>query len=326
MAICSFGRRVSAVARQWRWKILLRPSPQTIERIKERKADQYRRRQTYSERPTVSVIVQSFNQAKNIGVLEKRLRRTCADELIVCEDGSVDGSHEQWKGRLDRPNDFLLHSNDIHEIRAYDRAISFARGDFICLMQDDDRPPTDGKWLARAVEMFGRHPGLAVLGCWCGFNDFFEQAYNAPWLAGSDGRIPFRDPETGTPLVFVESVNIGPYLFRRSVYHELGGFDLAFSPPGQPGITFESEFCYRAWRAGYQVALTDVPVKLETGEATYILPGGTSLWGMEDRVRNERANKQRIQDLYADGLAEIQEAVHRANRKLAHHRGAIRPN
>ena len=48
------------------------------------------------------------------------------------------------------------------------------------------------------------------------------------------------------------------------------------------------------WRAGYQVALTDIPVKQQTGKVSYILPGGTSMWGGEARMRNERANKQLI--------------------------------
>jgi glycosyltransferase involved in cell wall biosynthesis len=302
--------------RLWRWKVFVRPKATTIRRIKERKGAQRRTGLAYADDPRVSVIVQSFNQVRNVPALESGLRRTNADELIVCEDGSIDGSDEAWRRRLVRPNDFLLHSNDIHEIRAYDRAISFARGEFICLMQDDDRPPHDGSWLARAIALFENHPGLAVLGCWCGFNDWFDYAYNAPWLPAGDGKIPYADPRSGTPMMFVENVNIGPYLLRRSVYHELGGFDHEFSPPGQPGITFESEFCYRAWVRGYQVALIDVPVKLETGEEAYILPGGTSLWGMADRVRNEVANKQRIEDLYADGFAEVQEAVNKANRGL----------
>jgi hypothetical protein len=306
--------RARSVVLVWRWKLLLRPRAGTIELIKARKAQQ--RRQRYIEHPTVSVIVQSFNQVKNVGALEGRLRHTCAEELIVCEDGSLDGSHEEWLRLLTRPNDFLLHSNDIHEIRSYGRAIAFARGEFVCLMQDDDRPPADGAWLADALEVFARHPQLAVLGGWCGFNDYFAEEYNAPWLPVGAGRIPTVDPHTGLPLMFVENVNIGPYLLRKSAYREMGGFDVRFSPPGEPGITFEAEFCYRAWRHGNEVALTDIPAKLATGQETYILPGGTSLWGMEARRRNEQTNKQLIEQLYGEHLPAIQEAVQSANRRL----------
>lgn len=303
-------------ARRWRWEVLLRPRAQTVARIKARKIEQQRAGVSYLEAPTVSVIVQSFNQVRNVAALEKGLRRTTADELIVCEDGSLDGSDAQWQRRLAGPNDFLLRSNDIHEIRAYDRAVWFARGEIICLMQDDDRPPRDGSWLAKALAVFANYPQLAVLGGWCGFNEWFDQAYNAPWLKPGEGRIPYIDPASGAPLMFVENVNIGPYLLRRDAYMDLGGFDHDFSPPGQPGITFESEFCYRAWTRGYQVALTDLPVKMETGDTSYIMPGGTSLWGLDERNRNEIANKQRIEDMYVGQFAAIQAAVADANQTL----------
>lgn len=307
---------VSRLARRWRWSIFIRPRTSTVEQIRARKSQQALAGQSYVEQPRVTVIVQSFNQVRNIPELEPRIRLTCAQELIVCEDGSLDGSTEQWLSRLTRPNDFMLHSNDVHEIRAYSRAIDYARGEIICLMQDDDLPPTDGTWLENALEVFARYPGLAVLGGWCGFDHYFETEYNAPWLPTGRRAIPSKDPHTGLPLKFVENVNIGPYLLRKSVFHDLGGFDLRFSPPGEPGITFESEFCYRAWTHGSQVALTDIPVKRQTGAESYIFPGGTIMWGNEARERNERANKQLIEELYDKDLPEIQAAVRAANEAL----------
>jgi ABC-type maltose transport system permease subunit len=57
---------------------------------------------------------------------------------------------------LDRPNDFLIHSNDLHEIRILDRAIRFARSDIICLVQDDDLIPRETDWLEAALGHFIR--------------------------------------------------------------------------------------------------------------------------------------------------------------------------
>ena len=303
-------------ARRWHWEAFVRPRRQTIEAIHAKKEEARRAGSGFIDEPTISVIVQSFNQVRNIRVLEPRLRRTCADELIVCEDGSLDGSLDEWTGRLVKPNDFLIRSNDIHEIRTYSRAVDYARGEFVCLMQDDDRPPKDGRWLAQALELFAGYPALAVLGCWCGFNEYFDEEYNVPWLPPEVTRIRSSDPRTGMPLVFVENVNIGPYLLRKRVYEELGGFDPTFSAAGEPGITFESELCYRAWSRGYQVALTDIPVKLEQGDESYIFPGGTTLWDNDARVRNERANKERIVQLYDAKLPAIQRKVREANSTL----------
>lgn len=307
--------RLGRVVATLKWAWLIKPRRRTIKRIQKQKS-QRASGQAYVEQPSVSVIVQSFNQVKNIATLESRLRRAEPGELIVCEDGSTDGSLEVWAQRLTRPNDFLLRSNDLHEIRTYGRAISFARGEIVCLMQDDDRPPADGSWLAGALGLFTAYPKLAVLGGWCGFNDYFDTAFNAPWLPAGKGSIPFVDPTTRLPLVFVENVNIGPYFLRKTVFEHLGGFDMQFSAPGEPGITFESEFCYRVWKKGYQVALTDIPVKIETGTQGYIRPGGTSLWGLESRQRNERVNKSMIRKLYDEDLPGIKLRVRDANGAL----------
>jgi hypothetical protein len=136
------------------WYLFTRPRASTVHQIRSLKVQRRASSESFKDHPNVSVIVQSFNQVRNIELLETRLRLTCMDELVVCEDGSIDGSHEQWMRRLTRPNDFFIHSNDLHEIRMYGRAIDHACGEYICLMQDDDRPPKDGSWLAKSIELF----------------------------------------------------------------------------------------------------------------------------------------------------------------------------
>ena len=56
--------------------------------------------------------------------------------------------------------------------------------------------------------------------------------------------------------------------------------------------------------------------KQQASEGSYILPGGTAMWGNEPRMRNERANKQLIRSLYDEDLPEIQRAVREANQAL----------
>lgn len=314
--IDTLAGRLAAALRRLLWTALVKPRAGTVEAIKRRKEERARSGVRYVDDPRCSVIVQSFNQVRNVTALEARLRATSVDELIVCDDGSLDGSHEAWMRLLVNPNDFLLHSNDIHEIRAYNRAVRFARGEIVCLMQDDDRPPLDGRWLAGALDLFDRFPALGVLGGWCGFDEYFEVEYNAPWLPAGTNPIPYADPLTGRPMVFVENVNIGPYLLRKRIFEEVGGFDLRFSPPGEPGITFESEFCYRLWDLGHQVALTDIPVKQHAGDTSYILPGGTTMWGNDARVRNEATNKQLIREMYDDKVPHIRARVTEANALL----------
>ena len=90
---------------------------ETIERVKTYKRRRRSSASAYQDRPRLAFIVHSFNRIANIEQLIGGLRGLGEHELIVCEDGSLDGSHEKWMSYLDRPNDFLIHSNDLHEIR-----------------------------------------------------------------------------------------------------------------------------------------------------------------------------------------------------------------
>src|SRR5919108_5073115 len=93
---------------------------ETIARVK---AGKQRRRASpaqYQDYPRLAFIVQSFNRVSNIDQLARGLRALGDHELIVCEDGSLDGSAEKWLAYLGRPKDFLIRSNDVHEIRILD--------------------------------------------------------------------------------------------------------------------------------------------------------------------------------------------------------------
>ena len=100
-----------------------------IDRVKAEKRRRRSAPNNYQDRPRLAFIVHSFNRISNIEQLVGGLRGLGEHELVVCEDGSLDGSHEKWMSYLHRPNDFLIHSNDLHEIRILDRALRFARAD-----------------------------------------------------------------------------------------------------------------------------------------------------------------------------------------------------
>ena len=284
----------------WRWLYTHgRPSRRSKHRqiIKEKAAREIVG-QPYIEKPRVSLIVHSFNQVENVKRLAMRLRKTLAEELIVCEDGSLDGSAEEWKELLNRPNDFLIGTNDLHEVRVLDRAIRLAKGELVCIIQDDDRPPDNGDWLELAKSLFEIYPKLGVLGGWQGFTQGFSETWNHE-LGRGEGPIPTLCPVLKIPFMFVDSVNIGPYFIRKSVYEHVGSFDTRYSPPGISGILFEADYCYRTWLGGFQVGLVDIPVgKLNNS-------GGTQLWGAADRVLQEQRNLNRLQRIYAEHQATL---------------------
>jgi len=276
-------------------------NPKLIERVK---ADKARRRSSsvqYRDRSRIAFVVHSFNRVSNIDQLFAGLRRMGNHELIVCEDGSLDGSHKKWMSYLDGPNDFLIRSNDVHEIRILDRAIRFARSEIICLIQDDDRIPRKTRWLDTALTRFNTYPNLAIIGGFMGFHSFHPDPKKAKPIWGP------------APFQFVHHVNIGPYFIRKQHYEALGGWDYSFSRAGEPGICFDNELCLRAWINGYQVGYSFAPLKGPPGH--YSLNGGTVLFSSVVRRRNQLRNQRRIFEMSTKHVRRIDRLVREANRR-----------
>jgi glycosyltransferase involved in cell wall biosynthesis len=275
--------------------------PQLIERVKAHKARRRLSSMRYQERPRIALIVHSFNRISNIDQLLSGLRLIRDHELIVCEDGSLDGSREKWMSKLRRPNDFLIHSNDLHEIRILDRAIRFTAADIVCLVQDDDLIPRDGAWLNNALKQFESYPNLAIIGGFMGFRSFHPDPNEAKAVWGP------------APFQFIQHVNIGPYFIRTEHYKALGGWDYSFSRVSEPGICFDNELCLRAWVSGYQVGYSFVPFKGPAG--CYSLDGGTTLFSGSVRRKNQLRNQKKIFEMYRQYTRQIDRCVREANRR-----------
>lgn len=277
---------------------------------------------SYTDHPRLSLILLSFNHRSNVEQILSRLRGSTAAELIVVDDGSLDGSERVWLKHLTRPNEFLIRSNDIHEIRAYNRAVSLARGELVCILQDDDIPPADVSWVDSAISLFDQYPKLAILGGHQGY----EVNYSSPtrkfrarniygFREGEQWKhvlqIPFKTPNKSMPFMFVEGVSIGPIFYRREVFERLGGFDLRFSKPGEPGILADHEICLKAWLNGWQVALYG-PVPF----TKYVGGQGTVMFGSLARKNNMSANVEQLKEMYADRVDCINKTVGDLNSQL----------
>jgi hypothetical protein len=271
---------------------------------------------SYQESPRVSLLVQSFNHVQNIPLLAERLHSLADCELIVCEDGSIDGSLEAWDRALDRPNDFMIRSNDLHEIRAYDRAAGLARGELICLLQDDDLPPADQGWFEQALALFERFPDLVVLGGFMAFSDLASEnhAPHGPFpgdLTSPYREIPAHSAPCGAPFMFVEGINVGPVFLRRERFMgEIGGFDFEYAPVGWPGIHFDVEMSLRTWMRGGQVGW------YQSGFEQAGQRGTESMGNLPKRLSQLEKNHGLLLRDYQEALPEIQERVRNANREI----------
>ena len=105
----------------------------------------------HTDHPLVSAIVQTFGDGSNARQLTTRLHAALPAaqlEVIINDDSGRD--HGRWLALLRQPNDFVVSSPNIHEIRAYNRLARLARGDFLLLLQGDHCLPGKPNWLRQA--------------------------------------------------------------------------------------------------------------------------------------------------------------------------------
>lgn len=272
-----------------------------IDKIKERKQYLSNLGYSYNESPKLSIIVTSFNQKQNIKKLIESLRKIKEiDEIIVCEDGSIDGSLEEWDKWLERPNDILLRLNDVHEIRSTDRAIRMTRSEICCIIQDDDVIDHDS-WAKEALELFDKDENLGVLGGMYGYHNLFEEMV-VQWSGRKRNR---PSPNSSNKFSYVEQVNIGPYFIRKKHFDEVGGWDFNLSKPGEMGMGFDHELCYRMWVNGFNVGHY-FPFGFKNDEqqgSTYTIAG------IEKRSKQMKFMEEYITKKYKNNLCDIKTKI-----------------
>ena len=311
------ARELARQARQ-RLRAAFDPDARLVERVVEGKRARAHG-PAYAEQPRLSLILLSFNHRGNIPAIAAGLNASGADEIIVCDDGSIDGSEREWQQQLTAPNSFLIRSNDIHDSRIYNRAAGFARGEYIAILQDDDIPPASSDWVRDALALFERYPRLGVLGGHQGWILDFTQSPDRVHRKAVYGYrdekrfsyardIPFLDPASSRPFMFVQGVSIGPIFYRRDVFQSLGGFNLAYSDAGEVGMLVDHELSLRAWLAGHHVAVCG-PMPFRR----YVGGQGTVLFGAESRARNLLRSFARLQREYGDRVSAIDAEVDSLN-------------
>lgn len=243
--------------------------------------DQYRCRclkpELYvNEIPRVTAIVQSYNHHDNVSNITKSLKRANAvDEIIVNEDGSTDGSLYEWKSALLDNNDFIIRSNNLHELRSYNRALRIASGDIIVLLRSNDRLPVTDEWIRNAQQLFAALPDLGVLGGYIGQTWNYDSGIgdefgnrNSTHGGVGDGdtkALPFIEPKTKMPFMYSECTWSSPLFIRKDVVNEVGGLDLTIARQGEQGVWQDCMFSYEAWMKGFTVGTFHVPFDRELG-------------------------------------------------------------
>jgi hypothetical protein len=117
-----------------------------------------------ASRPLVSVLLPVFNAGKHLAAaIDSILRQTYRDiELIVIDDGSVDGSAGIISACADPRLVVIRNETNLGVVAALNRGLAHARGDLIARMDADD--VADLRRIEKQVDHCLRHPNVVALG------------------------------------------------------------------------------------------------------------------------------------------------------------------
>ena len=180
-------------------------------------------------------------------------------EVLVANDGGGGDDGAAWTRALRRVSNPVMrwrvvHAGNLHEIRTYARLSRLASGASVVFMQDDDVPPSHGRWIRQSLALFRRHPRLALLGGYTGKTaggpKCGKYGLDAKGVYGGRERHKMPTSDVGGPFMFHAQLNMGPFIFRRDALRHMGGPQMGFSCRGESGIGFDYELSLRVWYYG----------------------------------------------------------------------------
>lgn len=253
----------------------------------------------FNNRPEVSFIVQSHNKSNSVIHIVDSLRAYPEGEIIVMDDGSTYDHTRKLVKHLNRGNEFLIRANDLYENVMYDKAIRFANGKYIVLLQDDDAIP-GLDWLNKALSYFRQYPDMVILGGFNGQGFFLDEEKKWGYVAEYEDRNIYD-----TDFAFVHSVNRAPMLINKALFTEhIRHIDFSFAP----FQCDDTEMCLRAWMKGLKVGWYNAGFKS-------MMAGGMRIWNNEFTGFQERKNRGKLYDMYGADAAYISGLIDKANQK-----------
>ncbi|MCY3864825.1 MAG: glycosyltransferase, partial [Chloroflexi bacterium] len=171
--------------------------------------------------PVVSVLLAVYNGERFLAeAIESILTQTYTDfELIVIDDGSVDGTAEiiGEYARLDARIRFLQLAENRGQSAALNRGMAEARGDYVAKMDSDDISLP--RRLEIQVDFLQSHPGIAVVGAG-------RKRVDESLEPLRDVDFPLHHAQIIINLFFgAWSIGGAEAVFRREVLAAMGGFN-----------------------------------------------------------------------------------------------------
>jgi len=164
--------------------------------------------------PTVSVIMAVYNGEQYLPeALASILKQSRAvDEIVVVDDGSTDATADVAVAAGETVR--VIRQANAGQSAARNRGVAESRGDFLAFLDCDDliHPRKVERQLAR----FAERPELVLI-------DAYAQNFWSPEIPVEDRALDGWEAQTHSDEPWPEF--IGTWLFRRSLWETVGGFD-----------------------------------------------------------------------------------------------------
>ena len=202
--------------------------------------------------PKISIIIPVFNQARFTLACLASIQE-CHDgesfEIIVIDDCSTDSTAEllaRIPGII-----YLRNESNAGFIHSCNRGAQQARGTYLVFL-NNDTIVTAG-WLKALRQTFDSEREAGIVGAKLVFPDGrLQEAGGIIWRDGSGwNRGKFDDAEKPEYnfLKQVDYCSAACLMIRKSVFHELGGFDAKYAP----AYYEDTDLAFKARRAGYRI-------------------------------------------------------------------------
>ena len=177
--------------------------------------------------PKVSICIPTHNRVHLLNfAIESALNQTYKDfEIIICDDGSQDGTPKLISQYTDKRIRYIRHSQNIGKSNNMRSGFAAATGNYFIKFDDDDRLTPD--FLARTTAILDHNPNIDFVGTdhWIidinNVRDKVKTQENSRRWGRKD--LPEGIVDDLLSVVFVnQSFQIGATLFRHQVLDELG--------------------------------------------------------------------------------------------------------
>ncbi len=183
--------------------------------------------------------------------LESIAQRTARGqyEVIVVDNGSDERTRQMLVSA--RGLRLITNASNVGFVEACNQGAAAARGEFVVFLNNDAVVLPD--WLDHLIATAERDGGIGAVGAKLVYPDGrLQEAGGIIWSDGEGwnyGRLGSPDAPDFNFVRDVDYCSAACLLVRRSLFEDLGGFDLRYAPAYYEDV----DLCFRLWERGYRV-------------------------------------------------------------------------